>query len=110
MKLASEAVDKVRRGDHRQLKQEGDGRLTGTRYLWLTSQENLTEDQKVRLNRVYKQELETGKAWSYKEMLRDLWHHGDAGTATEFFHDWYRRVIPTKLDPLKKVARIIKER
>ena len=110
MKLASEAVDKIRRGEHRQLKQEGDDRLTGTRYLWLTSQENLTDNQKARFDLVYKQELETGKAWAYKEMLRDLWHHGDAVAATLFFHAWYRRVIHTKLNPLKKVARTIKER
>ncbi|QDV61088.1 ISL3 family transposase [Crateriforma conspicua] len=110
MKLASEAVDKVRRGEHRQLKSQGDDRLTGTRYLWLSGQENLTDAQRERFDRVYKQELETGKAWAYKEMLRDLWHHEDAGSATLFFQDWYRRVIHTKLTPLKKVARTIKER
>ncbi|MEO1528081.1 MAG: transposase [Planctomycetota bacterium] len=43
-------------------------------------------------------------------MLRDLWHHGDDRIATPFFQDWYRRVIHTRLDPLKKVARTIKER
>lgn len=110
MKLASEAVDKIRRGEHRQLQRDGDDRLTGTRYLWLTSQENLSADQKARFDLVFKRELETGKAWAYKEMLRDLWHHTDAANAAVFFGDWYRRVIHTKLDPLKKVARTIKER
>ena len=45
MKLASEAVDKVRRCEHRELQRHGDKRLTGTRYLWLSGQENLTESQ-----------------------------------------------------------------
>lgn len=110
MKLATEAVDKVRRGEHRQLKQQHDNRLAGTRYLWLSSQENLTEAQRARFDAAYEQQLETGKAWAYKEMLRDVWHHGDAAAARAFFKDWYRRVIHTRLEPLKKVARTINER
>ena len=110
MKLATEAVDKVRRGEHRELKKQGDNRLSRTRYLWLTGQENLSSRQRERFDEVYKQELETGKAWAYKEMLRDLWHHDEESDATTFFKDWYARVIHTKLTPLKKVARTIKER
>ena len=110
MKLANEAVDKVRRGEHRRLTQDGDKRLSGTRYLWLTSQENLSDRQQERLDEAYQHELETGKAWAYKEMLRDLWTREDARSATAFFKDWYKRVIHTKLTPLKKVAQTIQER
>ncbi|MFN9294961.1 MAG: transposase, partial [Planctomyces sp.] len=31
-------------------------------------------------------------------------------SATTFFNDWYRRVIHTKLEPMKAVAKSIKER
>jgi transposase len=110
MKLATEAVDKVRRIEHRKLKKLGDDRLSGTRYLWLTSQENLNERQQERFEAVYQQELETGKAWAYKEMLRDLWHHDSESAATLYFNAWYRSVIHTKLLPLKKVAQTIKQR
>lgn len=110
MKLATEAVDKVRRGEHRELKKQGDNRLSRTRYLWLTGQENLSEQQRERFDEVYKQELETGKAWAYKEMLRDLWHHEYESDAVTYFKDWYNRVIHTKLTPLKKVAKTIRER
>ena len=110
MKLATEAVDQVRRGEHRKLSAEGDKRLSRSRYLWLSSQENLSEQQRERFDALYTEQLETGKAWAYKEMLRDLWHHGDASSATAYFKDWYKRVIHTKLTPLKKVARTIAER
>jgi transposase len=110
MQLATQAVDKVRRGEHRQLMQDGDNRLAKTKYIWLKSQENLTEQQANRLDDVFTLQLRTGKAWAYKEMLRDLWHHDDAASATAFFKDWYRRVIHTKLAPMKKLARTIKER
>ncbi len=110
MKLATEAVDKVRRGEHRKLSAEGDDRLSRSRNLWLTGQENLTDAQRERFEAIYSQELETGKAWAYKEMLGDLWHHDDAASATVFFKDWYKRVIHTKLTPLKKVAQTIRVR
>lgn len=110
MKLATEAVDKVRRREHRELTSEGDNTLKSSRYIWLTGQENLTDAQRERFEALSALALETGKAWAYKEMLRDLWHHEDAQAATAFFHDWYNRVIHTKLTPLKKVARTIKER
>ena len=110
MQHATKAVDKVRRGEHRRLKKKDDHRLSKTKYLWLKSQENLSEKQRMQLEDVFHLRLETGKAWSYKELLRDLWHHDDAASATAYFKDWYRRVIHTKLEPMKKVARMIKER
>jgi transposase len=110
MKLATEAVDKVRRQEHRELKKEDDRRLTGTKFLWIKSQENLTDKQQSLFDEVFTQQLQTGKAWAYKEMLRDLWHHATASEATTYFQDWYRSIIHTKLTPMKKVARTIKER
>jgi transposase len=110
MQLATKAVDKVRRGEHRKLMQDDDHRLAKTKYIWLTSQENLSEKQQALLEEVFTLQLKTGKAWGYKEMLRDLWNHADAASATTYFKDWYHRVIHTKLEPLKKVARTIKER
>lgn len=110
MKLANEAVDKVRRGEHRERSKAGDNRLAKTKYIWLTGQENLSEKQEAKLSEVFTLQLETGKAWSYKELLRDLWSHETAEEATAYFKDWYRRVIHTKLKPMKKVARTIKDR
>ena len=110
MQLATKAVDKVRRGEHKKLKSEGDDRLTNSRYLWLKNQEHLTENQRDLFDKIYTQQLQTGKAWAYKEMLRDLWHHHDSAAATDYFNDWYKRVIHTNLKPMKTVARSIKAR
>jgi transposase len=110
MQLVSKAVDSVRRSEHRDLKKAGDERLSGTKYLWLTSQENLSERQKERFEAAYDRELQTGKAWAFKELLRDLWNHDTAAEASVFFGDWYRRVIHTTLNSMKKVAKTIKKR
>jgi transposase len=36
MKMATEAADRVRKGEHRRLLELGDHRLSGTKILWLT--------------------------------------------------------------------------
>jgi transposase len=110
MKLARKAVDKGRRAEHRRMTREGDNRLAGSRYLWLTGQERLTEGQRERFETAYCEHLETGTSWAFKELLRNLWAYPDAKSATEFFRDWYRRKTYTKLPPMKKVATTIRER
>ena len=110
MQMATKAVDKVRRGEHRDLLKDGDDRLSRTKYVWLTSHENLSDKQQSLFDATFNLQLKTGKAWAFKEMLRDLWDQDSAATATTYFNDWYKRVIHTKLEPMKTVARSIKER
>jgi transposase len=40
VRQVTEAVDKVRRQEHKRLKEQGDETLNGTRHLWLPNQEN----------------------------------------------------------------------
>lgn len=88
MKMANEALDKVRKQEHRKLLREGDATLSGSIYLWLTGMENHTENQTASFASICSLRLATGKAWSYKELLRDLWKQPDAKRATCFFNDW----------------------
>ncbi len=110
MKLMTEAVDKTRRKENKSLQAEGDKRLTGTRYLWLRNLENLSEKQRAAFDEVCDAKLQTGKAWTYKEILRDMWHHDCSAEAKQFFKFWYKKVIHTNLNEVKKVARTIKKR
>jgi transposase len=100
MQMATKAVDKVRLREHCQHMTDGDDSLSKTKYVWLTAFENLTEKQQMLFDAAYARQLQTGKAWAYKEMLRDLWGLNTAASATTFFNDWYRRVIHTKLEPM----------
>ena len=85
MKLANEAVDKVRKEENRRLRAVGDETLKGTRYLFLKNYDNLKESKRQELDSLFTSKLETGKAWTYKEMLRDFWHHESANEAKVFF-------------------------
>ena len=47
VKHLPDAVDKVRREEHRALRRGGDERLTGSKYLWLRRPEDMTDDQRA---------------------------------------------------------------
>ncbi len=52
-------------------------------------------------------ELKTAKAWAFKEMFVEFWTQPDTIAAHRFFDEWYATVMLSKLEPLKKVARML---
>ncbi|MCA9146265.1 MAG: transposase [Planctomycetaceae bacterium] len=44
------------------MRQDDDNRFAKTNYMWLKSEENLTENQRSLLDEVFNSQLETGKA------------------------------------------------
>ncbi len=110
MALLSEAVDRVRRAEQKDRASLQSEYLKGTRYLWLIGFERLTESQRAILDELLNRQLDTAKAWSFKEQLRDLWNTPDVATATAFFNYWYEKVIDTNLKPLIAVANAIEKR
>jgi len=77
-----EAIDKVRRGEHKQLKAAGDERLTGTRYLWLKHPKNVSDrDWRGRFRGLREAALKTARAWAIRETAMSLWHYRRRGCA-----------------------------
>lgn len=72
-KYLNEAVDQVRRAENKALKQAGDKRLVGSKYLWLTNPEKLTEASEERFDELQKQTLKTSRAWGIKEFFGLFW-------------------------------------
>lgn len=109
-KYLNEAVDKVRRGENKQLRSEGDDRLAGTRQLWLFNPENMDDSRNDQLEMLRDQQLKTARAWGIKDYFRWFWASSDAAAATEFFQEWYSWASRSRLEPVKKVARMLKSR
>ena len=109
-KYLNEAVDKVRRTEHRELQQDGDDRLKGVRQILLFNPENLSEEKNEELAALRKSTLATGRAWSLKELFRFFWQETDAVGGRAFFETWYSWAIRSRLDPIKKEARMLNPR
>lgn len=104
----SQAVDKVRRREHRQLSDEGDEALKGTKYLWLRNPESLSIDQLETFEAVQSRALKTARAWAIKEAAMELWSFSDRAEAEQAWKAWYGWAIRSRLEPVKKVARMIR--
>lgn len=105
----SKAVDKVRRGEHRELMKWGDDSLKGTRFTWLKNPANIDADTWQDFEHLRESTLRTARAWSYKELAMMLWHYRTRGWARRAWMKWYRSAIRSRLDPIKKVARMVHE-
>jgi transposase len=108
-KHLNEAVDKVRRSEHKTLLAEGRNDLSGSKYSWLKADENLTETQRSVLETLCGKNLKTSRAWAIKESFNEYWMSRNAAFAEGVFKDWYSWAIRSRLEPIKKVARMIKK-
>ncbi len=108
MREMTKAVDTVRKQEHRAfLREDGDSPLTKTKYLWLFNEAHLPERHAETFAAVQALELKVGRAWAIKEGLRTLWTYRQPAAVRRFFTHWYGWAIRSRLDPVKKVARMI---
>ncbi len=66
---AINAVDKIRRQEHRELLRQENERLKGTKCIWLCREENLPDKHQPTLEALKATNLKVAKAWPMKESL-----------------------------------------
>ena len=108
-RLVTEAVDKVRRQEHKLLAAQGDERLKGTKYLWLANEENIPEWRQEEFAGIRTANLRTGRAWAIKEALREFWRYTYTKCAAKFFQRWYFWATHSRLAPMIKAAKTLKQ-
>ena len=109
VKHLNDAVNDVRKHEHRELRSEGDDRLKGTRYLWLQSPEKMSRSRRRRFEQLRHANLKVARAWAIKETARDLWGYVRRGWAKKAWGKWLRWVARCRLDPLRKVGQTLKD-
>lgn len=102
-KHLNEAVDKVRREEHRRLLEKGDRSLTHTKYLWLQGA-SATGERALSFAELCERNLRTARAWCHKETFAEFWTQPDARHAATFFRQWFGAARRSQLDPIKKTA------
>lgn len=112
VKLAGEAVDKVRRQEWNaqgKSKTKGGRWVKGTRWALLKAPENRTEKQDIALAEVQSANKRLYRAFLLKEQLRELYHHVDPAAAAAYLEDWLAWASRSKLKPFVRLARTIRE-
>ena len=77
--------------------------------MWLYGIENLPARWAERFDTLRSSSLKTAKAWGFKEMFRNFWMSADTQEASEFFRGWYALAIRSRLEPVKRVARMFRK-
>ncbi len=107
-KHLNEAVDIVRRAEAKDLAEQNDERLKGTRQLWLYNQENIPESRRPDFEDLKKSDLKVAKAWAMKENFRAFWSCRSIPQAKAFFAKWRRWVSKSGLPSMVKVSATLK--
>ena len=106
----NKALDQVRAAEAKRLKAQGyEPHLKQTRWCFLKRKANLTQKQKLRLREVLQYDLVTVRAYLKVQALQALWAYTSPTWAGKFLDAWCRDVMRSRIAPLKKVARSLRE-
>jgi len=106
----NKALDEVRAGEARRIACEGGvPLLKKSRWLLLKREENLKTEQRFRLRDLLRCNLKTVRAYLLKEAFQQLWDYNSPAWAGKFLDDWCRQVMRSRIEPMKKIARSLRQ-
>ena len=109
MSHMNKAIDKVRATEVKTLKAKGKKAvLTSSRWCLLKRPENCTEKQTIKLQELVAMNLKTVRAYLLKEDFQRFWNYQSAGWAAKFLDDWCKRTMRSRIEPMKKIARMLR--
>jgi transposase len=105
----NKAIDKVRAEEYKKLSEEKKAPvLKNARWCLLKRPENLTEKQEIKLSELLKYNLKSIKAYILKEDFDGLWSYVSPSWAGRFIDRWTKRVMYSQIEPMKKIAKMIR--
>jgi transposase len=108
MAKMNKAIDEVRAAEAKRLKRDGyEQILKHSRWCLLKRPKNRTDKETVKLSEVLKYNLQTVRAYLQREEFQRFWEYRSPYWAACFLAEWCRRVMRSRLEPMKKVARTL---
>jgi len=107
----NQAVDQVRRAESSRLRESNEARaqrLKHMRWPLLRRGTRVRGRARQKLNALLASKLATGRAWELKEIFSHLWKYKSVIWAGAFLDYWCFRAIRSRLEPMKKVARMLR--
>ena len=109
MKKFNEAIDEIRRQEAKELRQHSEDHiLVHSRWPLLKNKTNLNEKQVVKLKELLRHKLRSVKGYLMREDFQRFWQYSSIAWAGKFLDDWTKRTMHTRLEPMKKVARMLR--
>ena len=111
MQRMNKAIDQVRAAEVKQLKADGyEPVLKNSRWLLLKRPENLSDRQAAKLAELLQYNLKSIRSHLMKEDFQRFWEYWSPGWAGKFLDQWCTRAMRSKIDPMKKMAKMLREK
>jgi transposase len=106
----NKAVDEVRRAETSRLHgQPLAAKLKKMRWKLLRRGSRVRGQARIKLHGLLASKLATGRAWDLKECFDHFWHYKSVTWAGGFLDYWTERAMRSRLEPMKKVARMLRK-
>jgi transposase len=106
----NQAVDKVRRAESTRLRGKPiAAKLKKMRWKLLRRGNRVNRQVRIKLVGLLQSKLATGRAWDLKEGFQYFWRIKSVHWAGTFLDYWTGRAMRTRLEPMKKVARMLRK-
>jgi len=110
MKKMNEAIDEVRRSEAARLERDGyEPVLKHSRWCLLKRPENRTEKETVKLSELLQYNLQSVRSHLLREDFQRFWEYTRPGWAVKFLDQWCTRTMRSKIEPMKKMARSLRD-
>ncbi len=105
----NKAIDEVRAQESRDMKAAGlEPILKHSRWCLLKRPQNRTDKQDIKLADLLQYNLRTVRSFLLKEDFQFFWEYTSPYWAGQFMDAWCRRTMRSRIEPMKKVARMLR--
>jgi transposase len=107
----NQAVDEVRRAESTRLRAKSKDqakRLKNMRWFLLRKGSRVRGHAREKLHALLASKLATARAWELKEVFQHFWKYNSPLWASAFLDYWCQRAMRSRLEPIKKVARMLR--
>lgn len=105
-KYGREVIDRVRVNEATRLRADKTARkvVKTARWLLLRNRGNLCDEDMIKLKELLAANKSLATVYVLKDDLKHLWEYHDPVTAMQFWRQWYRRAVSSRIAPLKQFA------
>ena len=108
-KMFNEAIDKVRRSEHKALCSDGDNSMAGSRYNWLMRLGNVSRKRWPDFKALRAIAIKTARAWAIKEHASSLWNYVSRTWAEKGWKKLLGWMSRSRLPAMVKLAKTIRK-
>jgi transposase len=106
-----EVIDRVRLDEARRCQSDEERKaMKKTKFLLLKNRRNLQDEEPAKLKTLLAANRRLFVVHLLRDALKKLWDYRYPACARKWFEGWYRRAIYSRIEPLKRFARALKER